>query len=334
MSRALCRFNRFDLSRLPATKRKAALALQLPQWSPFPDSAYAIVWQDGFAGVWCWDNSRIEAEIRKHGRQPKSQQKIPESLLRPAAQDGLRLLKCLEGVEGQYWQDAQLMASRWWPQAPNAHDWLSFQRDCGIPVEQQQAAVTAQDLPLQTHPWGKISALSGAADQLPLAEAALYGALILALGLPTLYLGLHRYQINSAIADSKGKLAAIREKASPLFDAREKALESLARIKAIYALEHYPPPLSLMAAVAQALPKDGSFVREWDMTGNQLKITVNSPNSSIVGTTYVEALEKAGPFADVKIITNADPKLMAFAITILPLDLDKKTDVTDKRTAL
>lgn len=331
MSRALCRFNRFDLSRLPAAKRKAALALQLPQWSPFTDSAYAIIWQQGFASVWCWDNSRIDAEILKHGRQPKAEQKIPETLLRAPHQEGLRLTRCLEGVEGQYWQDAQLVASRWWPQSPKAEDWLSFQRDCGVPAEQQQAAIVLRDLPLLVQPWSKISNLAGSTGELPLAELASYGALLLLLGLATVYFGLQHFQIKSAISNGTVELAALKKKAAPLFDAREAALGSLARLKAIYALERYPQPLALMAMVAKVLPKDGAFVREWEMTDNQLRLTVNSPNLNIAGTTYVEALEKTGALSDVKIITNADPKLMSFVMSVLPLDqLDKKTDVTDK----
>lgn len=321
---------------MPAGKRKAALALQLPQWSPFADSNYAIVWQQGFASVWCWDNGRINAEILKHSKSPKSHKKIPESVLRLPLQSGLRMLKCLDGVEGQQWQEGQLVASRWWPERPDEHAWIAFQRDCGIPADQQDEKSTLQDLPLQIKPWGKISTLSGSTDELPIIEVALYGVLLLALGLPTLFLGIHHHQIGQAINDRAEALAAIKQQASPLFTAREAALNALDRLKAIYSIERYPQPLVLMAAVAEALPKGGgAFVREWEMTDNHLKITVNSPNSNIVGSIYVQALEKAGAFNEIQIITNADPKLMTFSMSIRPLaQLGRNSDVTDKRTAL
>lgn len=335
LSRALCRFNRFDLSRLPAAKRKAALALQLPQWSPYSDSGYAIVWQQGFASVWCWDNSRIDAVIAQHDRNPKTQQKIPESLLREPLSNGSRLIRCLDGVEGQFWQDGQLIASRWWPQPPDVHGWLSFQRDCGIDAGQQADTVSIQDLPMQAQPWGKISVQPGSGAGIPAAEAIFYCVLALALGLPAIYLGLQHVQISRATAARNAELAAIKQQASPLFAAREQAMASLARLKTIYALERYPQPLVLMAPVAQTLSKDGAYVREWSMIEDKLKITVSSPTNNIAGTAYVEALQKAGPFAEVRIITNADPKLMTFAMTVLPLDsTDPKNDVTDKRPAL
>lgn len=309
--------------------------MQLSQWSPYTGSDYVIVWQKGFASVWCWDKSRIDAEIQQHRRNPKAEQKIPETLLRAPYQDGLRLAKCLEGAEGQYWQDAQLVTSRWWPQPPSPGDWLLFQRDSGIPAERQESQVVLQELPLQAQPWARISNLAGSSNELPFAEFACYAALFLLLGLPTVYLGLQHLQITSAAAHGSAELANLKKTAAPLFEAREAALNSLTRLKAIYALDRYPEPLVLMDLVAQALPKDDAFVSDWEMTDNLLKITVNSPNGNIVGTTYVEALEKGELLSEVKVITNANPKLMTFAMTVLPLDsIDRKADVSGQRPTL
>ncbi len=321
LSRALCRFNRFDLARLPAAKRKAALALQLPQWSPYPDSDYAVVWQEGIASVWCWDNALVDAEIRKHGKNPKKQQKIPESLLRSPLQDGLRLIKCLDGIEGQHWQQGQLLASRWWPGHIGSNDWLAFQRECGIPGEQQQAEPALAESPLQPSPWSKITNPAAASGEVALAELAFHGLLICALGLPTIYLGIQQHQIKAAIAARQAELTVLKHKASAILSARGAALESLTALKAIYDHQRYPEPLELMAAVSRSLPGNGTFVREWEMLEDRLKITVSSPGSAIVGTTYVDTLEKTGQFADVKIITNTDPKLMTFTMTVLPLGL-------------
>jgi hypothetical protein len=325
----LCRFNRFDLTRLPAAKRKSALALQLPQWSPYSESGYAITWQDGVASVWCWDNARIDAEIQKHGKLPKSQQKIPETLLRMPLQAGLRLLKCLDGVEGQYWQDAQLISSRWWPSRPDERAWLSFQRDCGIPAEQQEAHSTLQDIPLQVQPWTKIGSTAGSAADMQVAEVALYGALSLILGVATVVLSVQHYQIGRGISQRTSELAEIKNKAGTVFAARETALSALVRIKSIDSIEPFPQPLVLMEAIAETLPKDsGAFVREWDMNGSRLKIAIRSPETSIAGADYVQALEKTGRFSDIQIITDADPKATGFSMTIRPLD----PAVTPERT--
>jgi hypothetical protein len=321
LSRALCRFNRFDLSRLPAAKRKAALALQLPQWSPYQKSNYAVVWQNGYASVWCWDSGRIDGDFQKHGKVKKSQQKLPEPLLRAPLQTGLRLLKCLDGVEGQYWQETQLVVSRWWPQRPDQQAWLTFQRDCGIPPEQQEATSPVQELPFLLQPWAKVDSPSNSTDDLSLVETTLYSVLLLFLGFATILLGIQHFQIERAIAQRSSELASIKSRAGPVLAAREAALNSLIRLKGIVEIEPYPQPLTLMAAVADALPKDsGAFLREWDMTGNRLKIAISSPTTSIAGATYVQAFEKTGLFDDIQIVTDADPKLTSFSMTVRPID--------------
>jgi hypothetical protein len=317
----LCRFNRFDLSRLPAPKRKAALSLQLPQWSPFADSAYAIVWQDGFASVWCWDNSRVDAEIQKLNRGAKSQQKLPESLLRAPLQTGLRLLKCLNGAEGQYWQNGQLIVSRWWPQRPDQYAWLAFQRDCGIPAEEQQAQATLQDLPFLQKPWAKVSAPGGASEDVPMAEVGLYTALVFGLGLTTVVMGLQHHQVSSAIAKRSAELSTIKSKAGKVFSAREEALNSLVRIRGIDSLEPHPPPLVLLEAVAETLPKSGgAYLKEWEMTGSHLKISVFSQDGNVSGASYVQALDKTGLFSNIQIVTDAEPKTTGFSMTVRPVD--------------
>jgi len=317
------------MNRLPVAKRKAALALQLPQWSPYADSGYAITWKNGFASVWCWDRQRIDSEIQKNGKTPKSQKKIPETMLRAPLENGLRLLKCLDGVEGQYWQDGQLVASRWWPQKPDDHGWLAFQRDCGVPADAQQTAKTVQDLPLLAQTWGKIALPGGSADDISIAETAFYGVMALGLGVTTVVLGLQHHQIAHAIDLRANELATIKKKAGDVFSARESAMNTLARIKSIDAIEPFPQPLVLMEALAESLPKDeGVFVREWDMTGAHLKVTISSPGANIVGANYVQALEKTGRFTDIQIVTDVDPKTTSFSMTIPPLDSAKPDELS------
>lgn len=297
------------------------MALQLPQWSPFQDSGYAIVWQDGFASVWSWDNSRVDAEIQKQPKLPKSLQKIPETLLRAPLQSGLRLLKCLNGVEGQYWQDGQLLASRWWPQRPDEHGWLAFQRDCGVPADQQETRSTLQDLPLLQKPWAKVTVPGASGEDIPLAETALYAVLVFGLGLTTAVMGLQHHQVSHAIAQRNTELAAIKNKAGTVFAAREAALSTLIRIKAIDAIEPNPQPLVLMEAIAETLPKEkGVYLREWDMTGSRLKISLFSPDSNIAGANYVQAIDKTGLFSNIQIVTDADPKATSFSMVVRPVD--------------
>lgn len=61
---------------------------------------------------------------------------IPESLVYSPIKDGLRLVKCLEGVEGQCWHRGDLIASRWWGQEPTQSQWQSFVRSIPVSVSQ------------------------------------------------------------------------------------------------------------------------------------------------------------------------------------------------------
>ena len=317
LSRALCRFKQFDLSRLPADKRRAALGLQLPQWSPYRDSDYAVSWAEGVAMVWCWDRAIVEEALRTQGRSAKGLRTMPESLLHPPQADGVRLLFCMDGFEAQCWRASLLVASRWWPQAPNAQALLSFQRDCNLRQEEQQVDVNVQNLSLLDRPWCAFSAGStadgGAVNSV---EMVFYAVLILVLGLPAMALGFEQYRLARAADALTGEIAQMSQQSGPLLQARSAALAIQDQIRSLDGLQRFPVPLTLMVAVARALPDGGAFVKEWEMSDGKLKILIGSPTAEIAGAASVSALEKSGLFTEVKLITQANPKQMGFAMLI------------------
>jgi len=132
LSRPLYRFRRFDLKHISKAQRTQALRLQIRQWSPYAGPGQYVVWGQDHALVWAWDADRLEADLAAQELKPKSTRVIPESLLHPPLLSGLRLVACLDGVEGQLWQEQRPVHSRWWPETPSATEWLNFQRDAGI----------------------------------------------------------------------------------------------------------------------------------------------------------------------------------------------------------
>ena len=62
-----------------------------------------------------------------------SLRRLPESLCRKSIANGVRLVKCMSGIEGQAWHDNQLVASRWWHDQHSAANWESFLR--AVPIE-------------------------------------------------------------------------------------------------------------------------------------------------------------------------------------------------------
>ncbi|MEM9667525.1 MAG: hypothetical protein AAF950_01260 [Pseudomonadota bacterium] len=83
------------------------------------------------AQIWTWDGSL-------NGLAPRSANcsAVPETLLHPKS-DGFALRRCLEGVEGQYWSDGVMTASRWWSDVPSVTDWTRFCRSSGAAVSDE-----------------------------------------------------------------------------------------------------------------------------------------------------------------------------------------------------
>lgn len=320
MSRALCRFSRFDYSRLPADKRAPALALQLPQWSPYRLSDYAIVWSaTGHAMVWCWDRERLKSELTKLGKNQTFPAVLPETVLRAPQHQGLRVLACLEGFEAQQWGDGQLLVSRWWPQRPSAAELLAFQRDCSVDDAQAPAAqaMEPQSAPLAQRPWAKLTSPRAPSGLLAVNEMAAYALLSLALGLPALALLVGQLRLGQAREGVRAELAQLSERSRDVLAVREQALEAALQLRAIHELQRFPPPLVHMVAIARALPESsGAFLKEWELADGKLKILLASPGAEISGAQYVRALEQASLFPDVKIITQPDPRQIGFLMTL------------------
>ena len=61
VGRDLCMYRREDFANVPRSKRRSALALKLPVWSPFERSGHYCVWAGSSAMVWFWDADKVGA---------------------------------------------------------------------------------------------------------------------------------------------------------------------------------------------------------------------------------------------------------------------------------
>lgn len=320
MARSLCRFGRFDLARLPANRRDAALGLELQGWSPYADTDYAVAWtDDGVAQVWCWDRAALRAELAAQTPPVKPLRVIPETALRAPAPDGLRLCAALNGFEAEQWQGGQLLTSRWWPQAPAAAEWLAFQRSCGLPPEQWQPLPTPLTLPLADRPWRPLGGPGGSQSAVSVAEMSAYGALALVLGIPALVLGVSQLRLAQASSTAQAEFDAESARSQVVLQARDTALQAAEQVRALQDLQPFPAPLVLMQAIARALPETaGVSVREWEMNEGRLRLLLVAATGDIAGSDLVRALEVTGLFSDIKILTQADPRQIGLMLTLRP----------------
>jgi hypothetical protein len=318
VSRGRCRFGRFDLSRVPAAKRGAALALQLGEWSPFTDFDHAVAWTPGGrAMVWCWDQSALQGAwlAASSTRMPPA---VPESALRPPAADGgVRLLKGIDGFEAQSWHEGELVTSRWWPSLPSDGDARMFLRDAGLAASDVGHWLTPQDLPLAQRPWAPLTRAGRSGESGGLAESAVYALLLTSVLIPASVLGVDESRLRRAQVQVTDELQRESERSKAVLDARNAALTAVDQAQTLIDLQPYPPPLMQMSAVATELPAAATTnLREWQMTDGKLRVLFESPAGEISGAEHVRALERAALFDDVKIVTQADPRQMAFQMTL------------------
>lgn len=287
-------------------------------WAPFAEPDFAVIWHDdGLAVVWCWDGAALHKAWADQGLPGKLPRAVPEPALRePPAADGLRLFEGLRGFEAQHWSAGQLLASRWWPALPTAAERLQFIRECGLAPDAVLQAVNPAPA-LAPRPWGLLSRLSDAQAGVSLQERAAYWALALCLGVPAIFLAVDQARLWVARNAARAELAQASEASRGLIDARDAALNKAEQVRALQQLNSYPSPLLVMMALARSLPEGGgSTIREWELNDGKLRVLLASPATELAGAEHVRALEAAGLFTDVKLLTQTDPRQLAFSLQL------------------
>ena len=265
--RADCDYRRIDLGRLPARQRGPAAQIAARRHASVPAS-FHVAWTGPVAHVWTRSlaDTAATAQTRRW---------VPESLLRPApANDGPRLLRQVEGYEGQFWRDGTLQASQWWATVPSADAWGRFVRSCGL--SPGALGVPEPESVAWGEPWGD------GRDRLPASPDALerwawhgvLGAIALALGWQ--FAADVRWGLAQASIDARTD--ALRAKAAPLLDARERAERANDEIAALQALQAPRSDYDLVAAVISPLPDDTRLLG-WQREGDKLQADIVSSAS-------------------------------------------------------
>jgi len=270
LARSLLRHRAFSLGGLPAADRVGALQAQLLAWQPFVDSLVLVDLHGEQAQAYALPRELVSSAGTKFELKPELL--WPESLCHAALPDGLHLLQCMEGVEGQCWQAGVLLASRWWAAVPGLADWQAFARQSRAPASSQAAAAPPE---VQALPWQRPLRQPRPAEQLGRAAAGqerlLVGAgalLLLVFSSMTARAAWDAYQ---AREQAQSAVAQLRQDVTPLLAARDKALAAADQSAALLAQLRAPQPLEVLEELGRLLPK-GSTVKEFDL--NQLTVRV------------------------------------------------------------
>ena len=295
ISRSLCRFRYIPLHSLPQQERLGYIRVQLQSWSPFPRADYSLSFGARGAMVFAWDKALVEERSTLAGLAIPLQRAAPESLLLAPLQEGLRLCRCIDGVEAQLFQQGELVQSRWWPAPPDAAEWINFQRSCGKqPMETvpdiEPAGTTAHWL---GEPWVETELLQVLLDRPALRVHQGLAAAAFLLAVPTLWLLKGWFATDARVDALEREQQSVQSRASPLMQARDEALKGLASLELLLGQIDKPAPISLLARLSRQLPHDGTVLRELEWQGADLRITL-TPAPGASRTAYVKALEEGG----------------------------------------
>jgi len=275
---------------VPRDKRFNALRLQALEWSPYARTELMLDIAEDGAGAWIWDSERVESVLRESGLDPSRLRICPETALRRPAVEEVRLVRCLDGVEGQVWRRKQLSASRWWAEVPSEIEWTRFQRASGVDPSELVAAPAA--LPASgdwlRSPWpSRGNAVSLQSVGIPQIAAA---AAIAMLAVTAYQVG-KVVRIGHAAAEVRNATDALATSAQPLEIARRQTVAANARAQAIFGLEGAEAQLALMARIAEQLPQNGTTFTSWVYQGNDLSFTIANPTQPIDSTFIIRRIE-------------------------------------------
>lgn len=304
--RAACTYHRLPLPGVNRN-RAAALALAVQRVSPQSTALHASVWQGDVAHVWVLDEC-ASADVGV------AEALVAESsLIAPlTGADGARLVGLARGAEGQVWRGGELVASRWWPAAPDGPAWGRFLRAASLPVDYRVPAI--EPAVLQREPWGTpAGALPWAPAQL---EAGFWRvvALCVGFGVGTPLLAGLLWQ--AATFQMARDLDAVRAASAPLIEARERAERYRGRAEALLVLTSGPRDYLLLADLRERLP-DGDRLTGWLRDGDRLRAEVIAASRD--PRVYVQAF--AGHQALASVVANpADGGRMQLEFELLAME--------------
>jgi len=303
ITRGLCYYHLFALGAIPATRRESVLQLKIQQWSPFRDYGSYCVWQDDHVQVWIWDKRKqqelfTEAEI-------KQATVIPETALHTRQTTNTALLiKCLDGFEGQIWQDGLLVGSRWWAQIPKTREWINFQRAHGFTTTGKIPTISEE--PLLERPWQQ---KKNYAKHLNLFQEPLLVAIGAAIFMLVLSWQITQIWVwQQALGQVQSQVDELKEEITPILTARTQALENKTHFEHLLAINPYPSQLEILTLVTEKLPaRKEAKLLEWFYQLGELRfiLEIKKVNSAFYNSAfYIKAFQTIPLFSEIKAKTG------------------------------
>ncbi len=282
---------------LPESKRNAALNLQVHKSFPFKDPAFAAAWKGNEATVYAWDNARVQA-AQDTANVPRNTAVVPETFIRAPGANGPRLATMLDGVEGQYWNDGFLRASRWWPKIPDATEWQKFLRSVGLATNDTSALSEPANIALLDRPWTEGTFSLDDWASLLQSQRVLAIAATIAI-CPFVFLAgqISVYTIaTSSLMAERTSLDAANQN---IRTDRTRAYTNLTAVEDFMKLDEYPDQaLTLSGAIKLLVNTGNPRVMSWNYDRGNLEILLRG-DQTLDPTAYITLFERDQRFENV-----------------------------------
>jgi hypothetical protein len=275
VSRGLCGFRVFRFPNSGRADLKSFAAVKAREWAPYEEVGFHLHLNGDAVRIWVWDAARTRNAMREAGFRPGRLAVVPESAMRAPKSEGVHLIGCLDGVEGQVWSDGELRASRWWADTPSREQWLDFQLGAGVVLRSADGPPPVQALAWRSRPWTSSGSGLGFGIERRGREAAVLaaGLALAAFG----YVGGSFIHTATALSAVEDRLRVAQRRSEPILTERFRALANLEYLSDFEKLNPYPPQLTLLARVAEKLPGNAARLTAWSFQDGDLQFTILSP---------------------------------------------------------
>lgn len=285
VSRALCLYRRVDFGNVPRNRRRAAVELKLPVWSPFTRTGCHCVWSGGVAMIWLWDED-VVGPAESEGESRAALRIRPETVFYPRKADGIHIQACGEGFELQHWRDAVLEDSLWLLARPNSEQIETFRSRSGnAEPDDEELVPTAANLAAE--PW---SSRPSPVEWLRDNERRLVLIGLVAAALATSWQEARIWKVLFRHKENVDRLALMQDRLAPFLDTRDQVRKLSRRNKLLADLHATPSQAYVMGRISEAIPDDAARFREWLYQQGELRLVIEGPNIDPVA--YVDALER------------------------------------------
>lgn len=331
VGRELCLFLLVDCTQIPARQRPGFIDLAVRRAAPFADPEHDSLWFDGHAAVWLWSRSRVHALLDAAG--PGTIRFRAESLYRGDCPAGdLAELLVFEhpdaaadaergpafGAEARLWRSGRLVATRWWPQVPDASAWRGFIRGTGGPASDAVPVplrVSIRPQPLMSRHAATSFHLGlrnwHSAMPATLTAAAVAAAAMLAWASA----GVARVDYESRQLETR--IARVSKRLEPVISARASADQALAEVRTLLSLRPTASQTRLLAEVRKTIPGSWTMTMWHLPSPDVLEITLRAGQEDVPG--IVDALENSPLLQDVTPQSGAGKDELKIQARLTPL---------------